>query len=111
MIELVDLSQWKKQKDILIELHREYGKNISSREWRNEVKKWNEKWGLGEVDYCITHSNSLGFKATTNLDEAFIAINDFRSRRSKMFKNEQAILNGFRKKNNYRLDFERGELV
>lgn len=39
MIELVDLEHWKKQSEIILELHREYGINISSREWRTQVEK------------------------------------------------------------------------
>ena len=46
MIELIDLRRWKKQKQIILELHREYGINISrdGREWREAVKRWNQKW-------------------------------------------------------------------
>ena len=81
MIELIDLKNWKKQKNILDELYIKYNISISSREWRKQVKNWNEKWGNGEVEYCVIHSNHLGFKATDDFDEAMIAINDFRSRR------------------------------
>ena len=38
MIELVDLSNWKKQKDILDELYKNYNINISSRTWRSKEK-------------------------------------------------------------------------
>lgn len=110
VIELLDLTKWKKQKEIITELHREYGKNITSREWRKQVNLWNERWGNGEVNYCITHSNSLGYKATTDFDEAMVAINDFRSRRNKMYKNERAILEGFKRLFNYKIDFESGNL-
>ncbi|MBS7021152.1 MAG: hypothetical protein KH135_04730 [Firmicutes bacterium] len=110
VIELLDLSTWKKQKEIISELHRDYGINISSREWRNAVTNWNKKWAEGEVDYCITHSNVNGFKATTNVEEAQIGINDFRSRRNKMYQREKDILEGFKRKNMYQFDFEKGEL-
>ena len=51
MIELIDLKNWKKQKNILDELYIKYNISISSREWRKQVKNWNEKWGNGEVEY------------------------------------------------------------
>lgn len=106
MIELLDLSKWKKQKDIILELHREWGVNITPREWRSQVEKWNKNWGEGKTNFCITHSNVYGYKATTDVEEAFIAINDFRSRRKKMAANEQAIINGFRLKAKHKLDEE-----
>ena len=51
MIQYIDLSDWKKMKDIKIELHREYGINISKdgREWRNEVKNG---INVGELEKC-----------------------------------------------------------
>lgn len=110
MIDLVDLKKWKKQSEILDELYTKYNVNISARAWRNQVKKWNKRWELGEVDYCVTHSNQLGFKATTDLKEAMIAVNDFRSRRNEMYKNEKAILGGFVSKMNLKIDFEKGEI-
>ena len=108
MIELVDLKNWKKQKSILDELYTMYNISISSREWRKQVKNWNEKWGNGEVDYCVIHSSQLGFKATDDFNEAMIAINDFRSRRKNMYKRERAIINGFIKKRNYKFDLDTG---
>ena len=51
MIELIDLTNWKKQKDIISELHHEHGINISSREWRSQVEKWNKKFADGIVNY------------------------------------------------------------
>ncbi|MEI3530135.1 MAG: hypothetical protein V8Q75_03550 [Bacilli bacterium] len=104
MIELINLNDWKKQSEILMELHREHGINITSREWRMQVKKWNEKWSNGEVNFCITHSNSKGYKATTDFKEAMIAINDFRSRRKNMYKRERDIILGFQAMNMCQLE-------
>lgn len=108
LVDLIELSNWKKQKEILSELHREYGINISSREWRNAVVDWNKKWANGEVDFCITHSNIKGYKATNDVKEAQIAINDFRSRRNKMYQREKDIIQGFERKSMYQFDFEEG---
>lgn len=110
LVDLIELSGWKKQKEILSELHREYGINVTSREWRNAVVDWNKKWAFGEVNYCITHSNTNGYKATTDVNEAQIAINDFRSRRNKMYQREKDIMKGFETKNVFRFDFEKGEM-
>ena len=110
VIELIDLSQWKKQKEIIVGLHREYGINISARMWRNEVNKWNKRWACGDVPYCITHSPRDGFKATDDFEEACIAIKDYRARIGQMFKREKEILEGFKIKNNYQIDIESGEI-
>lgn len=108
MIEFIDLTKWKKQKDIIIELHREYGINISSREWRTQIEKWNEKFANGEVDYYITHSNSKGFKATTDYKEAKIARNDYLKRAFNMMRKARACDRAFRQKSNFKFDFTEG---
>ena len=53
MIEYVDLKDWRKQQDIILELHRENGINITPREWRNQVEKWNKRFTEGDVEYYI----------------------------------------------------------
>ena len=44
MITKVNLSNWKTQKEILVELNREWGLNVSSRTWRMAVERWNMKF-------------------------------------------------------------------
>ena len=56
IIECVDLSNWKKQKEILYELHREWGINITSRTWRIQVNKWNKKF----FPYALLYPSSAG---------------------------------------------------
>ena len=110
LIDLVDLSNWKKQKDILLELYTKYSINITSREWRSQVKKWNKKWRYQEVPYYITHSSQLGFKATTDFKEAKIGRNDYVSR---LKANKDNILDcdeGFQRYYNCKIDFETGEI-
>ena len=111
IIEKVSLSEWKKQKAILLELHREWGINISSREWRKAVENWNKKFANGEVDYYITHSNSLGYKATKKYEEAKIAINDYKKRSFNMLKKASECDKAFGYKNNYKIDFEKREII
>lgn len=111
VIENIDLSNWKKQKDIIFELHREYGINISSREWRIQVETWNKRFASGEVEYYITHSNSLGYKATTDYLEALIGRNDYIKRAVNMLNKARNCDKAFGHLHNYKFDFEKGEIV
>ena len=110
IIEFIDLKNWKKQDAILTELHREWGINISSREWRKEVEEWNKKFCNKEVDYYITHSNSLGYKATQVYEEAKIAINDYKKRAFNMLKKASECDKAFGNKNNYQINFDEGKI-
>jgi hypothetical protein len=51
MVEFVDLTDWKKMRDIKFELHYEYGINLSrdGREFRYAVQKWNKRFFAGEM--------------------------------------------------------------
>ena len=111
MIELVDLKNWKKQKEILFELHREYGINIDSRVWRIAVEICKEKFLNGEVDYYITHSDKFGFKATTDYEEALIGRNDYLKRAFNMIKKARNCDKAFGNLKNYKIDFEKGEII
>lgn len=113
MIEYIDLKKWKKMKVIIYELHSEFGINISKdgREWREAVKKWNQKWQFGEVPFYITHSNVLGYKATTDFNEGMIGINDYISRCKNLNKQIKAGIEGFQRKDNCKYNFEKGEIL
>jgi len=106
MIDLLDLSTWKKQEEILNELFCNYNITISSRTWRKAVNNWNKKFLSGDVDYYITHSNIKGFKATTNYEEAKIGRNDYMKRALNMLKKVRECDRAFGVKDNYRFDFE-----
>lgn len=110
MIELLDLSNWRKQKEIILELHREYGINISSREWRSQVEKWNERFVNGEVKFYIAHSNTMGYKATTDYQDALISINDYRKRAYNMLTKASNCAKAFGNLHNFKIDFEKGEI-
>lgn len=110
MINQVDLSNWIKQKDILSYLQRECGIYINSREWRNEVEKNNKDFTTGKARFYITHSNSLGYKATTDYKEAKIGRNDYIKRALNMLKKARDCDKAFQTKNNYQIDFEKGEI-
>lgn len=110
MTELIDLSKWKKQKEIIEELHRENGINITPREWRTQVEKHNKMFLEGKVDTYITHSNSLGYKATKDYQEAKIARNDYFKRAINMIKKARECDRAFLERNNCKLDFDEGEI-
>lgn len=110
MVALIDLTKWKKQKEIIFELHSEYGRTITPREWRNQVAKWNKRFVDGEVDFYITHSNTKGFKATRDYQEAKISINDYKKRAFNMLKKAYDCKFAFMRLNNYRIDFDKGEI-
>lgn len=108
---LINLDNWKKQKEIIEELHREYCIVINSRQWRKAVEIWNKKFVNGEVNVYITHSNSKGFKATTSYEEAKFARNDYFKRGVNMLKKARECDIAFRQKCNYQIDFEKGEII
>lgn len=110
MVEKVDLNQWKKQKDIILELHREFGININSRKWRIAVEKWNKKFANGDVDYYITHSSKFGFKATRDYKEAKLGRNDYIKRGLNMLEKARQCDKAFGVIDNFKYDFEKGEI-
>lgn len=110
IIELLELSDWKKQDVILTELHRDWAINITSREWRKAVEKWNKSFANGEVNYYITHSNAKGFKATDSYQEAKIGRNDYLKRAYNMINKARSCDKAFGHLYNYQIDFEKGEI-
>lgn len=110
MIDKIDLTKWKKQKDIIYELHSECGITVTSREWRIAVEKHNKKFANGEIDTYITHSNSQGYKITKDYKDAKIAINDYLKRAFNMIKKAYECKKAFSRKANYQMDFEEGDL-
>lgn len=110
MIDLINLTKWKKQAEILTELHREYGINLTSREWRSEVEKNNKRFAIGEAQFYITHSNSKGFKATRDYQEAKIGRNDYVKRAINMLRKARECDKAFKVINNLQMDFEEGEI-
>lgn len=112
MVDLVDLTQWKKQKQIIEELYQNYGIIVSKdgRKWRNAVERWNKQFTDGDVGYFITHSNIKGFKATRDYEEAKIARNDYMKRAINMFKKAHDCDKAFGRLDNFKIDFENGEI-
>lgn len=109
MIELVDLKEWKKQQEIIDELYRN-GIITTPRSWRIAVQIWNKKFSEGEVDCYITHSNSKGFKATKDYQEAKIGRNDYIKRALNMLKKARECDKAFEHLNNFKIDYETGEI-
>ncbi len=113
MIELIDLSNWKKMHDIKLELHREYGINISrdGREFRRAKEIWNKHFSEGNRPYYITHSTKFGYKAVTNIEDAEEGLKDLESRSRKMEKEIRQVKRGFQLLKNRKYDFEKGEII
>lgn len=105
MINEVDLTDWKTQREILNELNSK-GINITSRSWRTAVEKWNKRFSEGLEKKYITHSNQYGFKATSDIKEAKIGINDYISRSRDMEKKVREALQGFEHLNNFKFNFD-----
>jgi hypothetical protein len=113
LVNYVDLSDWKTKNQIVFELHRDSGINISpdGREWREAVEKWNKAFANHEVPFYITHSNNMGYKATIDYQEAKMARNDYVKRAINMMKKARECDLAFQQQCNYQIDFEKGELV
>lgn len=113
MIELIDLSDWKKMRDIRLELHREYGINLSrdGREFRFAKEKWNKEFSNGNKPYYIAHSNSKGYKAVTDISEAEEGFADLISRSRKMENEVRGAVKGFQLLKNQKFNFEKGEIA
>lgn len=113
MIELIDLKDWKKMKDIKFELHREFGINISrdGREFRYAKEKWNKEFSNGNKPYYIAHSNSKGYKAVTDIKEAEEGLADLISRSRKMENEVKGAMKGFQLLKNRKFNFESGEII
>ena len=105
MINEVDLTNWKTQKEILIELKTK-GINTNSRSWRSAVEKWTKRFSEGLEKKYITHSNQFGFKATTDIREAKIGINDYISRSRDMERKAREAVQGFEHLDNLQLNFD-----
>ena len=108
---MIDLSDWKNQKDIILELHRDSAINITPREWRFQVEKWNKLFASGEVDYYITHSNSKGFKATRDYNEAKIGRDDYLKRSFNMLKKARECDKAFGNLHNFKFNFDEEKIV
>lgn len=100
MIDLINLSDWKTRKNILIELG-----NVSDREWRKYVEKHNIAFCNHEVDTYIVHSN-LGYKATTDRNEIINSIQDNKKRSLNMLWKYSQTMKALGEKDNLRFKLE-----
>ncbi len=113
MIEIIEnflKENWHKQKEILSELSLR-GFNINSRQWRKEVERHNKNFKNHITDFYITHSNRKGYKATTNYSEAQEGRNDYISRAIDMLQKAKDCDEGFKTKDNLRIDFEGKRII
>lgn len=105
MIDLINLSDWKTRKNILIELG-----NVSDREWRLYVEKHNIAYCKHEVDTYIVHS-SKGYKLTTDKQEIIDSIKDNKKRSLNMLWKYSQTMRALGEKDNIRFEIEEMGLI
>lgn len=99
--EVLSLTNWKKKKEILEELRKEF--DISERTFRKLVEQNNRLYGQGKVDYYIAHSCN-GYKLTFNWDEMKKSIADNRKRAITMLVDCSKAEKAFQKRNQMKLE-------
>ena len=99
--EVLDLNNWKKKDEILIELRKNF--DISERKFRKLVEQNNKLYGQGRVDYYIAHS-SRGYKLTFNWEEMKKSIADNRKRAITMLVDCSKAEKAFQKRNQIKME-------
>lgn len=86
MIELLYdyLQEWRNKSDVLTEL-KTFNEKVNEREFRIAKEKWNELYFIHQVDKCLVHSNSKGYKLTDDPYEIIEMETDFIKRAKDMF--------------------------
>ena len=81
MIDIINLSDWKKMKEIK-EVYERYDKHISKdgREFRLLVEQYNEGYFNHLHDDFIAHDNVKGYKLTSDPKEIERSLNDYKKR-------------------------------
>ena len=84
LLEKVNLTEWKKKKQILKEL-KQNDINLSEREWRKFVERNNRNYAAGITDKYIVHG-CRGYKLTKDTKEIQEALKDYEKRALNMLK-------------------------
>ena len=109
MIDYIDLSEWKKKKEIIEEAEAK-GITIDERAWRKYVENYNKKYIAHEQVDFIVHSNK-GYKLTSDKQEIIKSLKDNRKRSLNMLWKESQALRAMGEKDNLRMDLEELELI
>lgn len=99
--EVLSLTEWKKKKEILNELRKEF--DISERQFRKYIEQNNKLFGQGKVDYYIAHS-SRGYKKTFNWEEMSKSIADNRKRAITMLVDCSKAEKAFQRRNQIKME-------
>lgn len=105
MIDKIDLTDWKKKKDILKELERN-GIGTDERTWRYYVEAYNKKYCVHEHDTYIVHSNK-GYKLTSDRDEIIASIEDGKKRGLNLLWKHSQAMKALGQKDNIKMDLEK----
>lgn len=97
------LQEWRNKKDVLKFLKTFYGET-NERQFRIEKEKWNKKYFNHEVNQCLVHSNTKGYKLTNDPKEIIEMETDFIKRAKDMFYKAYYIRQARIENNNYSFD-------
>ena len=106
---IVDLSNWKKKKDILVEAAAN-GVPMDERAWRLYVEKHNMRYWIHEEDEYIVHSNK-GYKLTSDKQEIRESIEDNKKRGLNLLWKHSQTMKALGEVDNLRMDLEELELI
>ena len=81
----IDLSQWKKKKEILQQLKAQ-GSPMNERAFRRAIQNHNNLFSAGLVDSYIVHDNRRGYKESRDYNEIMRSLRDKRRRANTMLK-------------------------
>lgn len=109
IIEIVDLSDWKKKKDILNEL-KVQGINVDERFIRHHFEHHNKRYTLHLEEMFIAHSYK-GYKLTNDRDEIIASVTDNRKRALKMLMQESHTLRALGENANLKITIKDGEMM
>ncbi len=106
MIEVLEqyLQDYRKKKDIMKYLKIVYNEKVDERQFRLEKAEWNKKYFNHEVDKCLVHSNSKGYKLTNDPKEIIEMETDFIKRAKDMLYKAYHIKKARLENNNYSFD-------
>lgn len=110
MLEYVDLTNWKTKKEIIKDL---FMQNflVDERTLRKEIKKHNQAFYNHETNEFIVHSNTKGYKLTTDVEEIKESIKDNRKRALNLLYEESRIKKAIGENYNMQLMIKDDEFI
>ena len=109
IIDIVDISDWKKKKNILNEL-KSQGINVDERYIRQHFEHHNKRYSYHLEDKFIAHSYKC-YKLTDDREEIISSVKDNRKRALKMLMQESTTLKALGENANLRITIKDGEMM